>query len=670
MEWSLALLPALVAVAIFVIPGLIVAVAAGQKGFEALGVAPAVSIAVIAISAILAPGLGITWSLLVPLGFSLLLALLAAGITFAARRVGFEDAPRRPEGQAVRGSWFGPGQAWAYGSLALAGILLARNITNAIGQSDWVSQTYDVNFHLNAIRYITDTGNASSLDLASMTAGDNPVEFYPAAWHAIAALILQLTGADVPVIANSMSLIVGAFVWPLSVIYMVRNLFRVTGPTMLVAGALTAAFTGFPLLLVYFGVLYPNSLGIAVMPVGLALLAQLFRAAQTVRVSTVPAVFLGILVALGTAIAHPNAIMSLLVMVAPLFAFVALRQVVRALQRTLKPWVAALQVAGMAGILWLIWFLWGVVRPPQEAGGWEPGQSESGAVGEFITNNPVGMGHLWLISLLVLAGIYPLLRTRMVWLVASWAYIGFFYVAIRSMAWEDGRDWVTGVWYHDPYRVASIIPVIAIPLAVAAVDALMRFLITHPRFSALGKPALGMGVIAALLTGGLAYGTQTATHMKGFVETSFWTYQPDEEAPLLTEDEYELLDSLSEHVPEDATIIVNPWTGAGLAYAIGDREVTAYHTNYSLTDDIEVLNQDLGEVLANPEVCEVIERHNAKYAIFFGHREVNEWISGPHTHQYGSLEYLADPEVIDSGQVAEVLDRSGGATLYEITACG
>lgn len=669
MEWSLALFPALVAVAIVVVPGLLIAVAAGQKGFEAFGVAPAISIAVVAISAILAPRLGITWSLWVPLGFSLLLALLAAGITFTARRLRFEDAPHRPEEQAVRRTWFSSGQAWAYGALVIAGILLTRNITNAIGNPDWVSQTYDVNFHLNAIRYIVDTGNASSLNVASMTAGDNPVEFYPAAWHAIAALILQLTNADVPVIANTMSLVVGAFVWPLSVIYMVRNLFKVTGPTMLVTGAITAAFTGFPLLLIYFGVLYPNSLGVAVMPVGLALLAQLFRAAQTARVSTVPAVFLGILVALGTALAHPNAIMSLLVMVVPLFAFVASRQIVRAFQRSVNPWVAALQVAGMAGLLWLIWFLWGVVRPPQEAGGWEPGQSQSGAVGEFITSNPVAMGHLWLISLLVLAGIYPLLRTRMVWLVASWAYIGFFYVAIRSMSWEDGRDWFTGVWYHDPFRVASIVPVIAIPLAVAAVDALVRALIAHPRLSGLGKPAVGMGIIAALLTGGIAYGTQTATYMKSFVETSFWVYHPDEEAALLTQDEYDLLDSLNEHVPEDATIIVNPWTGAGLAYAMSDREVTAYHTNYSLTDDIEVLNQDLEEVLTNPEVCEVIERHNAKYALFFGHREVNEWINGPHTQQYSSLEYLADPEVIDSGQVAQVLDRVGGATLYEITAC-
>lgn len=669
MEWSLAILPALVAVAIFIIPGLLIAVAAGQKGFEAVGVAPAISIAIVALSGIFAPLMGIGWSLWVPLALALAVAALALGMTALASRLGVVDFPSRPSGE-YRQRWFSPGQAWAYGALTLAVILLFRNITNSIGYSTWVSQTYDVNFHLNAIRYIVDNSNASSLFLGSMTSGDNPAEFYPAAWHAIAALILQLTGAEVPVIANSMSLIVGGLIWPLSVIYMVRSLFKVAGPTLLAAGALSAAYTGFPLLLIYFGVLYPNSLGIAVMPAGLALLAQLFRATTVARVATVPAVFLGIFVALGTALAHPNAIMSLLVMVVPLFVFVGIRQLVRGAQRRVTPWLAGAQVLGMGALLWLIWFLWGVVRPPREAGGWEPEQSESGAVGEFITSNPVGMSPLWLISLITLAGIYPLLRTRMVWLVGIWAYTGFLYVAIRSMSWEDGRDWVTGVWYHDPYRVASIVPVVAIPLAVAAVDALVRAVLARPEIKKIGRPALTLGVLATLLAGGIAYGTQAATHMRGLVDMTFWSYAPDPDSHLLTTDEYDLLYALDDYVPEDATIIVNPWTGAGLAYAIADREVTAYHANYALTEDTRVLNQNLNEVLTNPEICEVVDRNNARYAIFFGHQEINEWISGPHTDEYGSLEYLADPAVIDSGEVAKVLHRSGGATLYEITACG
>lgn len=670
MEWSLAIAPALVALAVLIIPGLLVTAAAGLKGFDALGAAPAVSVAVVALSAIAAPLVGVGWSPWVPLLFALICAAALYTVTALARRFGILDFPRN-DAVVPNHRWFSPGQAWAYAAVALGAIFLTRNITNAIGYSTWVSQTYDANFHLNAIRYIVDTSNASSLHLASMTAGDNPVAFYPAAWHGIAALILQTTEAETPVIANAFTLIINGVIWPLTLVYLMRNLAKLSGPALLATGILSAAYIGFPLLLIYFGVLYPNALSITLMPVGLALVAQLFRVVQIRRIETVPAVLLGILTALGIALAHPNGIMTLLVLLAPLFITAALRQIYRAITRRTTPLTAAGQVLGLAGILGLIWFLWGVVRPPKEAGGWEPTTSQTTAVGEFLLNNATGQGQIWLVSLLALIGIYSTIRNRsnLIWLVGTWAYAGYFYVAIRSMKWDDGRDWVTGVWYHDPFRVASIIPLVSIPLGALAVDYLVKKLTTHAALTRIGKPALALGIITTLTTGGLAFGTQNAAYLRGFINYSFWTHEPDPGSPLLTGDEYDVLYALDEYVPDDATIIVNPWTGAGLAYAFSGRKVTAYHTNYSETDDTETLNRDLNRVFTDPAVCDTINRHNARYAIYFGTQEINEHVSGKHSLAYNSLEYLADPAVIDSGQVADVIYRSGGATLYKITAC-
>lgn len=671
MEWSLAITPALVALLALIVPGLIVALAAGQKGFDALGAAPAISVAVLALSAIAAPLLGIGWALWVPLAFALLMALLVYGITALTRRLGLVDAPTpaAPKTSPVS-RWWSPGQAWAYAALALGSILLVRNITNSIGYSTWISQTYDANFHLNAIRYIVDTGNASSLHLASMTAGDNPAAFYPAAWHSIAALMLSTTGAETPVIANALTVVIGGIIWPLTVIYLVRNLAKVSGPALLATGILCSAYVGFPLLLIFFGVLYPNALSIALMPAGLALVAQLFRATRVRRIQTIPALLMGLPTALGIALAHPNGIMSLLVMLVPLILYVGIRPLYRASQGRTRPLPAALQTLGSAAILALIWFLWGVVRPPKEAGGWNPVIRQPHAVGEFILNDPAGQGHIWLASLLALGGIYVLIRQRstLIWLIGSWAYMGYFYVAIRAMAWEDGRDWVTGVWYHDHFRVASIIPLVSIPLAAFAIDHLTQKM-ARPLTLKTGKPALAFAAITTLLAGGLTYGTQNATYLRGFINYSFWTHDPDPTSPLLTGDEYALLYAIDQYVPEDAGIIVNPWTGAGLAYAISGRKVTAYHTNYSETADTQTLNRDLNRVLTDPAICETINRTNTRYAIYFGNQEINEHVSGKHSLAYNSLEYLADPEVIDSGQVAEVLYRSGGATLYKITAC-
>ena len=157
--------------------------------------------------------------------------------------------------------------------------------------------------------------------------------------------------------------------------------------------------------------------------------------------------------------------------------------------------------------------------------------------------------------------------------------------------------------------------------------------------------------------------------MEGYVEATFWEYAPDPGSPLLTPDEYEVLYAVDNYVPEGSTIIVNPWTGAGLAYAISGREVTGYHTSYEPTPENEVLIENLTEAAVDPAVCKAVNDENARYALYFGGQEINEHISGKHTDEYSSLEYLNQLETIGSGLV-EVLYRSGEATLYRINLCG
>lgn len=667
MEWSFVIAPAMVAVAIFVIPGLLVAVAAGQKGFEALGVAPAVSVAIVALSAMVAPKLGISWAIWVPFAAAAVIATLVLGVVkTAGLMVGKTGNPQPVNAQ----QWLTRDQIWYWGAFILGAVLLVRSITNSIGFAGWVSQTYDVNFHLNAIRYIADTGNASSFDLTSMTAGDGHTIFYPAAWHGIASLTFMVTGEDIRYIANMMTLVIGAFVWPLSVLYMLRQMFKLSMPAVLSAGVVTAAYVGFPLLLVDFGVLYPNSLGISIMPIGFGLVVQLFRLGQTQRVGVAPAIFLGVFSALGIALAHPNSIMSLLVMLVPVFVMRGVLQLRAGIRGTLKPHLAALHVLGVAVILWLIWFLWGVVRPPADAGGWEPETYQAGAVGEVVLNNALGFASLWVISLLVFVGMFAIFQQKRqyVWLIAVWAYTAYFYVAIRSMDWADGRDWVTGVWYNDPYRVAAIVPLASIPLAVMGLDYLSRRVLEQGILQRSGKPAIALTLVAVSFAGILTWGTQGNKEYNEFVTRTFWRYQPDINSPLLTPDEYNVLFAIDKYVPEDATIIVNPWTGAGLAYAFSGRKVTGYHTAYSKTPEAEILTNDLEHFRTNPQVCELMSEQNAYYAIYFGEQEINAWTGG-HSQDYESLNYLADPQVYEGGGVAEILYRSGGATLYRITAC-
>lgn len=676
MEWSLAVLPALVAITVLIVPGFLIALAAGQKGFDAFGISPALSVATVALSAMVAPLVGIGWSVWVPLVFAVLLAVLVYGVLRGARFLGVVDVPRtsRHEAETVLRPqrWWSRGQLLAYISVMLGALLLGRNITNAIGNVNWVSQTYDVNFHLNAIRYIADTANGSSLTLTSMTAAPDEVSFYPAAWHDIASLAFMLSGADVPVVANTMSVVVGAVVWPIAIVYLARHLLAASHSTILASGVVAAGYVGFPLVLIDFGVLYPNSLGVALMPIGLALVIQLFRVAEVRRLDTATAAVLGVVVALGIALAHPNALMSLLVMVVPVFIFRGILIGVEMVKCRTSLSLGLAQIVGVAAVLGLIWFLWGVVRPPITAGGWEPEVSDSTAIGEVILNNAVGIGNLWVLSILALVGAYVIVQSRrtLLWVIGTWAYTAYFYIAARSMSWEDGRDWVTGVWYHDSYRLVVLIPLASIPLVLVGFDFLARYITAYIEKLNWKQSVALVAVTPMILVGALGWSTQTVHRLENYVSFIFWRYAPDLKSPLLTPDEYNVLYAIDQYVPEDATIIANPWTGAGLAYAVSGRKVTGYHTAHTFTYEEEVLTRELPDASTDPEFCRVASEENAYYAIYFGEVEINQDITGIHAKEYKTLEYLADADVIDQGGVAEVIYRSGGATLYRITACG
>ena len=71
-----------------------------------------------------------------------------------------------------------------------------------------------------------------------MTSGGEAPTFYPAVWHGIATVIYQVTGISVPATANLMSVLVGAVIWPLSVMYLVRSTMRASVPALLSVGVI------------------------------------------------------------------------------------------------------------------------------------------------------------------------------------------------------------------------------------------------------------------------------------------------------------------------------------------------------------------------------------------------------------------------------------------------
>src|SRR5665647_864579 len=192
MTW-LEAIPALTFAALtIVLIGAPFAWAVGARGITFLALAIGSSVSSVVVSSFLAPLVGLPWNLGIP--FLVSLPLAAIGLLLRRRFV-LPPAPGRPR------EW-GTAFAWSLAAVALGGSLVALSVLPAIGHPDNPSQTYDAIFHLNAVRWILDTSDASPVHMTMSTPAYG-TSFYPTPWHAIVAIVVQLTGAGVVVASNA-----------------------------------------------------------------------------------------------------------------------------------------------------------------------------------------------------------------------------------------------------------------------------------------------------------------------------------------------------------------------------------------------------------------------------------------------------------------------------------
>ena len=84
-------------------------------------------------------------------------------------------------------------------------------------------------------------------------------------------------------------------------------------------------------------------------------------------------------------------------------------------------------------------------------------------------------------------------RRRYVWVLLTYLTGAWFYIAVRLLDEAHGRIFITGVWYNDAYRLAALLPVVAVPLA-AMPSVLARVAATE---QALGRAGLTLADLDA-----------------------------------------------------------------------------------------------------------------------------------------------------------------------------
>jgi hypothetical protein len=235
----------LIALFLLIAPGTIVARITQLTWPVAIAVGPALTFGVVALAIIPLGALGIPWN-----GWTALAALVAVCVVMTGLQLllaRYRDAEAEARGI---GGW--PALTVAAG--VLLGVLLImwaayRGITH--WQS--VPSTWDAVWHANEVRFILDTGQASSTHMGELrNVETHQPLYYPSVFHALAAVFCQLTGAA-PTTGYTLSS-VAASIWlfPTSAAMLTWHLLRPritvwrTAGAAATAAALSASFTSVP----------------------------------------------------------------------------------------------------------------------------------------------------------------------------------------------------------------------------------------------------------------------------------------------------------------------------------------------------------------------------------------------------------------------------------------
>lgn len=657
MSWFAAVPAILVGVLLVLTPGIPVALALGARGITFLAVSIGASVSAIALSSIVASLLGLGWQPLVPFLVSLPIAVLG----WVLRRLWRRRWPLPAEHRA----WGWP-FAVALAAIGIAAVLIALPLKAGIGMPDWPSQTYDASFHLNAVQQVLQTADASPFRMTVSTP-DRSSGFYPTAWHALAALVVQVSHVSIPVAANALSFVISCLVWPVACVFLARQVFGQRPLALALAGILSAGFASFPLLLVEFGVLYPNLLAVALLPIALGLLAAAVGQARGAGLQPGGRWLIVLWVVVGMGLAHPSAVFAIMLLGLPLAAQGVIgylrRSRAHTRDRVAGLWgAAALLAATVLGtVLWL--------SNGTGDNAWQPYQTGAQAVGEALLNAPLLTSSALVVSALGLVGIVASLRQpRFLWLTVSYALSILLFVVASS--WPDGvlRTSITGLWYNDWARLAAMLPLLAIPLATLGALVLVRAL--HRVAAALQRGSLTptartrpvrrriRGAVSVLALVALIPLTQDVS-ISDAEQRMSGKYELSGASALLSPDEIAIFDVVRTEVPADAVLGGNPWNGSALVYAYTGRKALFPHVGGAY--DAERMSIGAGFSQSAATLCDAIRDKNMTHVLDFGPTYI--FGDDPRSRAYPGFDNLEQ-----SSAVALVAER-GTARLYEVTVC-
>ncbi|MHC3000394.1 hypothetical protein OB08_15115 [Microbacterium sp. HJ5] len=546
---------------------------------------------------------------------------------------------------------------WLLVAVGLGAILLLVRVGFAMDAPDAFAQAFDNVFHLNAVRWILDTADASPANVARLSAPSGG-SMYPSAWHAIGALVVQVSGVSIPIASNAALIVFGCVAWPAGIVVLSRALFGGSRSLLVSAGALAAAFGPFPLALVAYLGTYPLVLAVSMLPVVLAATVEVGQ----FRLSSLGPACGWIVVALSVPallLAHPSVLVAVPVLAFPVAVSVAGRMwTSKESDRRRRLAILGVTVYVAATMALLVY-----VRPSADSLSEARGTAGQG-IGEAITSTvggqPLSIGAALLVILgVVLALRAPLHRGRVaagMWVVGAALY------AITAGAPEFWRLLLSGPWYTDAMRVGTIVSATCVPVAAYAAASVWRLIGLRVARTSLRQRSWVRPLIAAasslllviICNGPGAWAVAERAHA---------VFVPVDDALTavvsLSEDERELLEKVEAIVPDGELIGNNPWDGSALAYALTGRPVLFPHMIAVRGQPGLDFRDGFSSAGSDDPACIATRDLSIRWVLDLA----SDTGSLPNTPRFEGLEDLA------SSPNVELEARVGDATLYRIIGC-
>lgn len=573
--------------------------------------------------------------------------------------------------------------------VTIGSAVTCRALLRGIGNPSTASQGWDPVFHLNALRWIQESGNATPWGIAPIFGAGRPT-YYPSGWHSAVALFPGVTEA-----ANLSSIIIGGIVWPIGLAFLAAMVLPRHPAAWGVTPLLAASFISFPFAQLLRSGQWPNGLATAVVPATVAVAILLLRRLADGERGQAPRtefVLLGAICAAalaGCVAAHPSSVFAVAVIVLPFAVAAGVPFFLRGLRS--RPWItgAATGVAVIAAVLAYSALagsklLAGVMAYRRQVRAEIPDSLNLALfdLPQFPALHAPSPDDLnLLVGLLAILGaaVAVFVKDARPLAVAWLAFVALYVLAAGP---ENGLRWLTGFWYKDTQRIAPFIAMAGSILAALAIIVLIKALIRTasgklPSSTLPSGPAprrwymprrwnmqsvlfagCVMAVIAAIYLGSAGYRSADRVAVAG--HNYITSGRPGH--GILSAGEQQFIQQAGAMLPADAVVIGDPFNGETYFYALTGRHVvyTQLGSPTSSSAAKELLRTGFSRLHTDTSICAAVRKVGATH--FY------QDVAGG-SHGSASLKTWPGFYNVSTERGFEQIAAADGRALYRITAC-